>query len=64
METVLITKAELAQMLHVSIRTIDRLRSAGVNLGEVRLTPISYPRFDPTRVSAQILTGKFKRRKK
>ena len=64
METTLLTKAELAAMLNTSTRTIDRLRSAGVDLGEVRLSPISYPRFDPAKVSRQIIAGKFKKKKK
>lgn len=56
----LMTKNEVADLLNVSTRTIDRLRSAGFDLGEVRLTPTSTPRFRRTVIMAALTTGRFK----
>lgn len=55
----LLTKVELAQLLNLSTRTIDRLRASGFDLGEVRMSPNSFPRFDPEKVQDAIFLGKF-----
>ena len=60
----LMTRHELAAYLNVSTRTLDRLRARGVDLGEVRFTPLSSPRFDVGRVSKQLSEKKFRRKKK
>ena len=56
----LVTKSQLADALRVSTRTIDRWRSIGIDMGEVR-TP-GYPRFDLHRVLDLIGTGRLDRK--
>jgi hypothetical protein len=57
--TTLLTKQELAALLHTSTRTIDRMRAKGIDLGEVRLHDRAVPRFDPDKVRAAIQAGTF-----
>lgn len=58
----LITKSELAKLLNTSTRTIDRWRSAGIDLGEVK-TP-GTPRFNPVKVKTMIDAGVIGRKRK
>lgn len=62
--TRLLTKRELAEVLVLSTRTIDRLRAKGIDLGEVRLHDRAVPRFDPAKVQAAIQAGKFDKKKR
>jgi DNA-binding transcriptional regulator LsrR (DeoR family) len=62
--TKLLTKRELAEVLSLSTRTIDRLRARGIDLGEVRLHDRATPRFDPAKVQAAIQAGKFGKKKR
>lgn len=56
----LMTKSEVADLLNVSSRTIDRYRAAGFDLGEVKLTPTSIPKFRRAVILAALTTGRFK----
>jgi len=60
----LLTKTEVAALLSTSTRTIDRMRARGFDLGEVRLHDRAVPRFDPAKVEAAILAGKFSKQKR
>ena len=60
----LLTKQELAEMLNVHTRTIDRMRAKGIDLGEVRLYDRAVPRFDPVKVEAAIMAGTFGKKKR
>ncbi len=62
--TRLLRKKELAEMLHTSTRTIDRMRARGIDLGEVRLHERATPRFDPAKVQAAIQAGRFGKKKR
>lgn len=62
--TKLLTKQELAAVLNVHTRTIDRMRAKGIDLGEVRLYDRAVPRFDPDRVQAAIQAGTFAKKKR
>jgi predicted site-specific integrase-resolvase len=57
----LLTKKEVAQLLRVSERTINRYLSAGVDLGKVVL-PSGVLRFDRSKVEQAVKHGRFKRR--
>jgi phage terminase Nu1 subunit (DNA packaging protein) len=57
----LVTKAELAQALCVSPRTVDRWRSRGFDLGQV-VTP-GYPRFDLDKVRRLVEAGRLDKKK-
>lgn len=62
--TKLLRKDELAEMLNLSTRTIDRMRAGGIDLGEVRLHDRATPRFDPDKVRAAIQAGTFGKKKR
>ena len=62
--TKLWTKQELAERLGLHTRTIDRMRSKGIDLGEVRLHDRAVPRFDPAKVEAAIQAGTFGKKKR
>lgn len=62
--TKLMRKNELAEMLNVHPRTIDRMRAKGIDLGEVRLHDRAVPRFDPAKVQAAIQAGVFGKKKR
>jgi hypothetical protein len=55
--TQLLTREELSRLLNVSTRTLDRWRSTGLDLGEVRVHSLAMPRFDPEKVSQCIRAG-------
>ena len=52
--TPLLTREELARLLNVSTRTVNRWRAMGLDLGEVRAHPLALPRFDPEKVRQAI----------
>ncbi len=56
----LLTKEELAKLLGVTPRTIDRYLAKGFDLYAVRL-PSGYCRFNPKKVQAAIERGSFNR---
>ncbi len=60
----LLTKQQLAEMLNVHARTIDRMRAKKIDLGEVRLHDRATPRFDLAKVEAAIQAGKFSKKKR
>ena len=61
--TTLMTRNELAKLLNVSTRTVDRWRSAGLDLGEFRAHPQALPRFDPEKVRQAIESSRFRKLK-
>jgi hypothetical protein len=57
----LLTRTELAEVLKVSTRTIDRLRAAGYELGEFRSYPGACPRFNSEKVREAIKASGFRK---
>jgi hypothetical protein len=57
----LLMKKELATLLRISERTLDRYRSAGLDLGEVALSARCV-RFSRSKVEAAIAQGRFKKK--
>jgi phage terminase Nu1 subunit (DNA packaging protein) len=57
--TTLMTRDELAKLLNVSTRTVDRWRAEGLDLGEFRAHPRALPRFDPEKVRQAIASSRF-----
>lgn len=62
--TQLMTREELARFMNISTRTVDRWRSMGLDLGEIRAHPLALPRFDPEKVQQSIQAGSFRKSKK
>lgn len=60
----LMTKNEVADLLNVSTRTVDRWRAAGLDLGEVKLTPTAVPKYRRSVVLAALAAGRFKPRRR
>ena len=56
-----LTKLEVARHLKISQRTVDRLRAAGHDLGEMRIGAVV--RFDPAKIQKIIANKKIKRRR-
>lgn len=57
----LLTKREVAKLLRVSERTVNRYLSAGVDLGKVVL-PSGVLRFNRAKVEQAVAQGRFKGR--
>jgi len=55
-ENILITKRQIAELLQVSTRTIDRWIARGVDIGKVRLPSGNY-RFDRRKLETSISNG-------
>ena len=59
----MLTRVELANLLNVSTRTLDRWRASSLDMGEFRAHPDALPRFDPEKVRVAIESRGFKRSK-